>query len=431
MTIRKRTTVIAMATAVALVAGGVAACGSSSPSSSAASGGTAAGGGTAAAPSVIKLGLITDLTGPFSSSFTSSEKGIEAYVDMVNANGGINGHKLSYVVADTTSTITGAQTAAQELVQRDGVFAVVDDSAAFSGAEPYLLQQGVPAIGGAFDGPEWNVASNTNLFASTGVTDYNTVNSAVGKFMKAEGVTVCGAVGYPNATAGPSAVAVVKSCTAAGLKNGYLNTQIPVGSTDVGPIALAMQKAGVNGIVLPVVVSTGFALLGALKQLGVKLKVALLSTGYGGDLLASSAAVQAGQGYMFSSVGQPIEDNSPATQKMAAALAKVGVTSTPAFAEQEAYIATAAVAAGLEAAGANVTQKSFITAMRGIHNFTADGLLSPGAVNFSDYSQVAAGAGAAGCIFAATLEGKKFIPVPGTPTCGEAIPGVSTGASGT
>jgi branched-chain amino acid transport system substrate-binding protein len=421
MRLRRKHTRIAMAATAALLTTAVAACSSGS-------GGTPSGGGTGAAPSTIKLGLITDLTGPFSSSFTTSEKGIEAYVDKVNAAGGINGHKLSYVVADTTSTITGAQTAAQELVQRDGVFAVVDDSAAFSGAETYLLQQGIPAVGGAFDGPEWNDPKNTNLFASTGVTDYNSVNAAVGQFMKAQGVTVCGAVGYPNATAGPSAVAVVKSCTADGLKDGYLNTQVPVGSTDVGAIALAIQKAGVNGIVLPVVVSTGFALLGALKQLGVKLKVAMLSTGYGGDLLASSAAVQAGQGYMFSSVGQPIEADTAATQQMAAALAKVGVTTTPTFAEQESYIATAAVAAGLKAAGPNVTQKSFETALRGIHNFNADGLLSPGEVNFSNYSQDAGGAGAAGCIFAATLEGKKFVPVSGTPMCGQAVPGLTTGA---
>jgi branched-chain amino acid transport system substrate-binding protein len=422
MRLRTRPTRMAVAAAVALLTGAAAAC------SSGGSAGTPAGGGTAAASSTIKLGLITDLTGPFSSSFTSSAKGVEAYVDKVNAAGGIDGHKLSYVVADTTSTIQGAQTAAQELVQRDGVFAVIDDSAAFSGAETYLLQQGIPAIGGGFDGPEWENPKNTNLFASTGVIDYNSVNAAVGKFMKAQGVTVCGAVGYPNATAGPSAVAVVKSCTAAGLKDGYLNTQVPVGSTDVGAIALAIQKAGVNGIVLPVVVSTGFALLGALKQLGVKLKVAMLSTGYGGDLLASSAAVQAGQGYMFSSEGQPIEADTAATKQMAAALALAGVTTTPTFAEQEAYLAMAAVAAGLKAAGPNVTQKSFETALRGIKNFNADGLLSPGSVDFSNYSQVAGGAGAAGCIFAATLEGKKFIPVSGTPMCGTAIPGLTTGA---
>jgi branched-chain amino acid transport system substrate-binding protein len=405
--------------AVALLAAGVTACGS-------ASGPAGSGSGNQAASGTIKLGLVADLTGSFSSSFTTSEKGLKAYVQMVNDEGGINGHKLSYVVADTTSTVTGAQTAAQELVQRDKVFAVVDDSAAFSGAEPYLLQQGVPAAGGAFDGPEWNDPKNTNLFASPGVTDYNSVNSAVGTFMKAQGVTTCGAIGYPNATAGPSAVAVVRSCVAAGLKNGYLNTQVPTGSTDVGAIALAIQKAGVNGIVLPVVVSTGFALLAALKQLGVKLKVALLSTGYGGDLLASSAAVQAGQGYMFSSVGQPIEANTPATRKMAAALAKVGVTTTPTFAEQESYIATAAIVAGLKAAGRNPTQKSFTTALRKIHNFNADGLLSPGAVNFSNFSQDGGGAGAAGCIFAAQLEGRKFIPVKGTPLCGQKLPGLTT-----
>lgn len=415
---RTRQSRIAIA-AVALLATGITAC-------SSASGSAGSGGGNKAASGTIKLGLITDLTGPFSSSFTSAEKGIKAYVQMVNDEGGINGHKLSYVVADTASTITGAQTAAQKLVQNDNVFAVVDDSAAFSGAEPYLLQQGVPVAGGAFDGPEWNDPKNTNLFASTGVTDYNSVDAAVGQFMKAQGVTTCGAIGYPNATAGPSAVAVVKSCVAAGLKNGYLNTQVPTGSTDVGAIALAIQKAGVNGIVLPVVVSTGFALLAALKQLGVKLKVALLSTGYGGDLLASSAAVQAGQGYMFSSVGQPVEADTPGTQKMTAALAKVGVTSTPTFAEQESYIATAAIAAGLKAAGPNPTQKSFTTALRKIHNFNADGLLSPGTVDFSNFSQNAGGAGAAGCIFAAQLEGKKFIPVQGTPLCGKKIPGLTT-----
>src|SRR3981081_30519 len=150
--------------AIALLATTIAACGSSSGSS----GSSGSGGGVQTASGTIKLGLITDLTGPFSSSFTSAEKGVKAYVQMVNDAGGINGHKLSYVVADTTSTITGAQTAAQQLVQNDKVFAVVDDSAAFSGAETYLLQQGIPVAGGAFDGPEWNSPKNTNLFASTG-----------------------------------------------------------------------------------------------------------------------------------------------------------------------------------------------------------------------------------------------------------------------
>jgi branched-chain amino acid transport system substrate-binding protein len=420
----KRRPGVALA-AVALLAAtvtAVAACSSGSAGGGQAAGGTQTAGGT------IKLGLIADLTGPYSSSFTSSALGLAAYVKLVNAAGGINGEKLSYVTADTTSTISGALTAAQELVQQDHVFAVIADSAVFSGASAYLLQQGVPAVGAAIDGPEWNNPKNTNLkplFASTGTTDHSAVGSTAGEFMKAQGVTSCGSIGYPNATAGPDAVGIVKSCVAAGLKNGYLNTQVPAGSTDVGPIALAIQKSGVNGIYLPIVVSTAFSLFAALKQLGVKLKVAMIATGYGGDLLASSAAVQAGQGYLFTSIGQPVEMHTPATEKQVTALAAVGVTTTPTFAEQESYIAGAAVAAGLRAAGKDPTQASFTKALRNIHNFSADGLLSPGAIDFSNFNQYAAGGG---CIFAAQLEGKAFIPVKGTPVCGHTIPGLTTGA---
>ena len=223
-------------------------------------------------------------------------------------------------------------------------------------------------------------------------------------------------------------MSVVKSCTAAGLKDGYLNTQIPVGSTDVGPIALAMQKAGVNGIVLPVVVSTGFALLGALKQLGVKLKVALLSTGYGGDLLASSAAVQAGQGYMFSSLGQPIEANTAATQQMAAALAKVGVTTTPTFAEQEAYIATAAVAAGLKAAGTNLDPEVVQDRPARHSRLQRRWPALTGRGRLRQPQPGCGRRGTAGCIFAAQLEGTKFIPVSGR-RCAAQVAGLTAGSS--
>jgi branched-chain amino acid transport system substrate-binding protein len=416
----RRLAPIAVGLAVVLAA---TAC--SSSTSDTKSTGTGGGTSSAAAGATLKLGLLTDSSGPFSSGFTTSEKGIKAYVQKVNDAGGVNGHMLSYVVGDSTSTVPGALTAAQKLVQVDHVFAVIDDSSVFLGAAPFLTKQGIPAFGGAFDGPEWNVPTNTNLFATTGTTDLNAVNDATGRFMKAQGVTSCGSIGYPNPTSAAAAVGVVKSCVAAGLKNGYLNTQVPTGSTDVGPIAIAMKNNNVDGISLPVVPSTGFALVAALKQLGVKLKVVLLATGYGGDLLESSAAVSAGQGFMFSSVGQPVEANTPATKVFVAALAKVGVTTTPTFAEQESYIGTAGFVAALKAAGDNATQQSVIAAGRKITNFDADGLLAPGSVDFSNFSQIAEGAGAAGCIFAASLSGKVFTPVPGTPLCGKAVPGVT------
>jgi branched-chain amino acid transport system substrate-binding protein len=433
--VRPRTlAVIVAATAFAVT---MTACSSSnkadsSPSTNAGSTGGASSSSSSssgAAGTPIKIGVLTDSTGVASSGFTTTEKGIKAYVDSVNADGGVNGQKITYVMGDTASTPAGALTAAQKLVQSDKVFAIVEVSSDFFGAEPYLLKQGVPVIGGAFDGPEWTVQSNTNLFSSIGVTDFNTVSSVNGEYMKMRGVTNCGSMGYSSSkTAQASAIAGNKSCVAAGLKATYLNNQIPFGSTDMGAIALAIKAAGVDGMMVPVVPATAFALAAALKQIGVKLKSYLLLTGYGGDLLASSAAVAAGQGYEFSSVGQPIEANTPATQKFAAALAKVGVTGPPTFAEQHAYIGMAAFVAGLKAAGANPSQKAFLTAMRGVKGFDGDGLLSPAKIDFDNYAAGGTGGSViANCIFVAELNGTKFTPVSGTPLCGKTLPGLTTG----
>jgi branched-chain amino acid transport system substrate-binding protein len=356
--------------------------------------------------------VVTDLTGAASSGFTTDVKGIQAYVNRVNAAGGVNGRKVEFVVGDTTSTPTGALTAVQNLVENDHVFAIVENSSDFFGAEAFALHAGVPVVGSAIDGPEWTDPKNTNLFAAAGVNNTTDMALAQGQFMKAQGVTRCATIGYSSSVSSQnSATGFIKSCEAAGLKSGYLNNQVAFGTTDVGPIALAMKAAGVNGLYLPVVPNTAFALVFALHQLGVKVKSILLATGYGGDLLGSPIGVQIAQGVEFATIGAPAEADTTATSQRAADLAKVGVTGPPTFAEQEAYLTMSALVAGLRAAGPNPTQASFIKAMSGITNFDADGLLAPEKINFHDYAP------ATGCLWVARLNGKKFFVMPGTPIC--------------
>src|SRR5258707_7132710 len=286
------------------------ACGSSGGSSSGPSAGTT--GGTSGSKT-ITIGFVTDLTGVASSGFLTSKLGIDAYLNRINAAGGVNGHKIKYILADTTSTPTGALTAVQKLVQQDNVFAIVEDSSDFFGAEPYALQQGIPVVGSAIDGPYWADPKDTNLFASAGVTNEHYMNLASGQFMKSQGVTKCASLGYASSPSSALAAAgFVKSCEVAGLKSGYLNTQFPFGSTNVGPIALALKNAGVDGLFLPTVPSTSFALVVALHLLGVKLKAVLLPTGYGGDLLAPHPAVEAGHGGGFETNRAPPEAHTPA-----------------------------------------------------------------------------------------------------------------------
>ncbi|MCW2524210.1 MAG: hypothetical protein JWO63_2545, partial [Frankiales bacterium] len=344
-------------TAVAVIAAStlVAGCSSSSkkPESGSSSPGAAGG---AASPSAVsggtyKFGVIADLTGPSASGFLTAEKGIKAYVQAVNKAGGINGQQLAYVLADTTSTAPGALTAAEKLVQSDHVSAIVEVSAFSFGGEPFLLKQGIPMIGGGFDGPIWTTPSNTNLFDNAGIANYLDYSVAEGQFFKDQGVTKCASLGYADSKSSSDSVkAFNKSCQAAGLQSVY-TTGVPFGSTDVGAIAIAIKNSGADGLFYSTVPNTAFALNAALRQLGVTLKVASLPTGYGGDLLESAPAVQAAQGDYFTTVGAPAEANTPATQKRAADLAAVGVTGPPTFAEQEAYLSMVAFGDGLKAAG--------------------------------------------------------------------------------
>jgi branched-chain amino acid transport system substrate-binding protein len=389
----------------------VTACTTMAACSSSGGGGTGSA-GAAAGSKTLTIGVVTDVTGAASSAFTTNSKGIEAYVDAVNAAGGIDGDKLNFVVADTTSTPTGALTAVQELVQRDNVFAFVEDSSVFYGAEAYALQQGIPVVGTAIDGPIWTTPADTNLFSAVGLDNLNYVQLAQGKFMKDQGVTKCATVGYAGSVSSEeTATDFIKSCQANGLKSGYVNTQVPFGSTNVGPIALAMKAAGVDGVYLPIDPSTAFSLVAALHQDGVKLKTVLLATGYGGDLLASKATVEAAQGDEFVTYGAPAEAETAATKLRAANLAKVGVTGPPTFAEQGSYLTMVALGDGLKAAGANPTKASFMKAMDGITNYDADGLLAPEKISFHDYTP------ATSCQWVVKLSGETFIPMPGTPTC--------------
>lgn len=82
--------------------------------------------GVAATGEPIKIGAIVGQTGP--DDFSSPAKSAQAYFNCVNANGGINGRPIDYLVRDDQwNPETAAQMAAQ-LVTDEGVVAMVGNS---------------------------------------------------------------------------------------------------------------------------------------------------------------------------------------------------------------------------------------------------------------------------------------------------------------
>ena len=73
----------------------------------------------------IKLGGNLEMTGGSASYGISSKNAIELALKQINAKGGVNGKKLSLVVADNKSEATEATNAMQKLISQDRVVGVI------------------------------------------------------------------------------------------------------------------------------------------------------------------------------------------------------------------------------------------------------------------------------------------------------------------
>ena len=68
---------------------------------------------------VIKIGLITSLTGSVATYGQSVRNAVTMGVDDINAAGGINGRKISLVILDDKGDATEAAQAARRLIDRE------------------------------------------------------------------------------------------------------------------------------------------------------------------------------------------------------------------------------------------------------------------------------------------------------------------------
>ena len=180
----------------------------------AASGGTGTGGGTDAAAAdpaaaaaaagadgpnqasdvgvtetEIVIGNITAATGILGDAFAPPLRGLQAFVQYTNDQGGVHGRTLRLETCDDSEDRTRALSCAQDLVENKKVFAfVAGNSRAEGGAVPYINDKGVPIF---FNLPISNAASrfphywsiygngcprdgnsvcyNDNLYSSTGI----------------------------------------------------------------------------------------------------------------------------------------------------------------------------------------------------------------------------------------------------------------------
>jgi branched-chain amino acid transport system substrate-binding protein len=133
---------------------------------------TAAHGGLPAASNartsdVVKLGTILPLQGGQRDFGEPVLRATQAFVDEVNARGGVNGHRLQLVAYSACLVCQDeALQAARRLVEQDHVFAIVNTYVlvvAFQPVIKYLVDKGVPLVQGAAENQTSDALSPVNV----------------------------------------------------------------------------------------------------------------------------------------------------------------------------------------------------------------------------------------------------------------------------
>lgn len=364
----------------------------------------------------LQVGITVDETGANAAAWTGYQTAIKIAFDEVNNAGGVNGQKLAYTLADSQSSAAGTLSAAQNLVEQGNVSVLLPMSQNFFAAAPFTLQKGIPVIGTGFDGTEWQNPANTNLFNADGNFDRNGIYTGQGQFVKDNGGTVCGAVGASNVPAATQqAKQFIAECEAVGLKGTAVNSSLPFGSTDVGPLALQLKSENVNALFLPLLTTTAYPLIAQLKELGVNPKLTILRTGYSASTLSNKTQLAASQGLTFSLTAAPIELDTPGAKAMRDSLTAAGQSGPPSYAQTTIWAEVQALKAGLQQFGKpDPTTAELTTALHSVNNFDDGGLLAPLKINFGQYNTKT------NCTWFVKLTGNAFVPYPGTPSCSTA-----------
>jgi branched-chain amino acid transport system substrate-binding protein len=95
--------------------------------------GSSTGGGDCAADTPFKIGGLLGLTGAYSALGESEQKAIQLLAKQTNAAGGVNGHPLEVVFADTTSSESEAVNQLRRLATQEKVTAVLGPSSSGEG----------------------------------------------------------------------------------------------------------------------------------------------------------------------------------------------------------------------------------------------------------------------------------------------------------
>lgn len=317
--------ILAGATTVA-VALSLAACsssassgaGSSSSNTGSSSSNTAAQTSQGVTKNSILVGTTMPLTGGAAASGAAFKAGLQAAVDQVNANGGINGRKIKLDILDDGFVPARSVANVLRLVEQDKVFAIDTPvgSAELPGSWPTVKRTGVIMFG-PYLPPDPNLPSVFEL-----ATPHTQQAEVISDWLHSKGISKVGYIGQNNAY-GDAVLQGVKNSLPIDHLQLVATAQTQTNSTNVSSAVLTVKNANPQAVVLGTDNTQSALILKQAQQLGWKpLFVGDASAANTGTTVTTAAAGSAANGLYGALVGALPTSSDPAVAKYRVAMKK-------------------------------------------------------------------------------------------------------------
>ena len=324
----------------------------------------------------IKVGNISQLSGPMPGFGETGARAVQAYFSMLNSQGGIYGRQVevSFVDDRFDAGVNRAETARL----KDDVFAFVGGTSVVdSGGATVLKDTNIPDFSLALD--DVRIALPNNFSPNPlDLNDGGNNSVRLFKYFKEKLGARTAAVIWPSSAIPRNrAQGYLKDFERAGLDVVY-TAEVAVSETNYTPHAAQMKEKGADVVVTTLEVNGISRLAKALQQQGYRPKVPMWGAQvYGWQFL--QLAGEAAEGTIIAVYYSIFEDraSNPAVDAFLTWMDRVNPGLQPDFFAIEGWLAADMFAQAAEAAGPKLTRDGIIAAMKGITDFSGHGFTSP------------------------------------------------------
>jgi branched-chain amino acid transport system substrate-binding protein len=324
----------------------------------------------------IRVGGLAAITGPLGDQYAPVFDGAQAYFDMINEQGGVNGRKIKLVAKlDDATDATRNASQARALVEQNHVFAVIPVASPLFPGGKYLAEHSIPTFGWLIN-QEWSLGPT--LFGQSGsFIDFTGPSPFYGYLAKNIGAKKVAIFAYNVSQSHDCATGAENSFKKYGFDVAFNDASLAFGTTSLDADVQRVKDAGVDFVTTCMDVTGNTLLSKTLRRAGLSNVKQFWPTGYDAAALAQFPDLYEGVYFRTSFVPFEEASSSPGLTRFLTEMKKRKPNTKISEVVLAGWIDADLFVTGLRAAGKDVTRQKLVASLNAITDYTANGIQGP------------------------------------------------------